>query len=184
MDIQIRLARPEDLDRVIELQTQALEILSSTNYNAQQIQALVTGQAAWRGRDEVIFLAESAGELVGFSGLSTQRQQITAVYTHPQFARQGIGTQVLQALEAAAIEKGYRSLWVTSSLTAVDFYQARGYKLLRKTSFRAETGEWIDCFMLEKWLLSTARTEKHSTYVPLVLLMGLLAVGLILALLR
>lgn len=184
MNIQIRLARPEDLDRVIELQTQALEILSSTHYDAQQIQALVTGQAAWRGRDEVIFLAESAGELVGFSGLSTQRPQITAVYTHPQFARQGVGTQVLQALETAAIEKRYLSIWVISSLTATDFYQARGYKLLRKTGFWAETGEWIDCFMLEKRLLSTANSEKHSTYIPLILLMGLLAVALILAMLR
>jgi putative acetyltransferase len=184
MDVSIRLARPEDLDRVIELQTQSLKLLGSANYSPQQIQALVTGQAAWRGRDEVIFLAESAGELVGFSGLSTQNQQITAVYTHPQFARQGVGTQVLQALETAAIEKRYHSLWVISSLTAVNFYQARGYKLLRKTGFRAEGGEWIACFVLKKRLLSNAHPEKHSTYVPLILLMGLLAIGLILALPR
>lgn len=184
MDIQIRLARPEDLDRVIELQTQALEILSSANYNAQQIQALVTGQAAWRGRDEVIFLAEFAGELVGFSGLSTQRPQITAVYTHPQFARQGIGTQILQALEAAATEKRYPSIWVISSLTAVAFYQARGYKLLRKTGFRAEGGEWIDCVVLDKQLFSTANPAKHPTYIPLIVLMSLLIAALILALLR
>jgi len=184
MDIQIRLARPEDLDRVIELQTQALEILSSAHYNAQQIQALVTGQAAWRGRDETLFLAESAGELVGFSGLSTQRPQITAVYTHPQFARQGVGSQLLQALEAAAIEKRYLSVWVISSLTAVAFYQDRGYKLLRENGFRAEGGEWIACFVLEKQLLSVSNTEKHSTYIPLILLMTLFSAALILALLR
>ena len=184
MDVDIRLARPEDLDRVIELQTQSLKILGSANYSPQQIQALVTGQAAWRGRDEVLFLAESAGQLVGFSGLSTQNQQITAVYTHPQFARQGVGTQVLQALETAAIEKRYHSLWVISSLTAVNFYQARGYKLLRKTGFRAEGGEWIACFVLKKRLYSTAHAAKHSTYILPLLLMSLLSGALILALLR
>lgn len=184
MDVDIRLARLEDLDRVIELQTQSLKILGSANYSPQQIQALVTGQAAWRGRDEVLFLAESAGQLVGFSGLSTQNQQITAVYTHPQFARQGVGTQVLQALETAAIEKRYRSLWVISSLTAVNFYQARGYKLLRKSGFRAEGGEWIDCFVLKKRLYSTANAAKHSTYILPILLMSLLSGALILALLR
>lgn len=184
MDVNIRLARLEDRDRMIDLQTKAFRTLCSADYNPKQIQVLVEGQALWRGSNETVFLAEYKAELVGFSGLSTKQRQITAVYTHPQFARQGIGSQVLQALEVAAIEKGYRSLWVLSSLTAVGFYQAQGYKLIRKDGFWAEVGEWIPCFMLEKQLLPTASAEKHSTYVPLILLMGLLAVGLILALLR
>ena len=150
MEINIRSARLEDLDRVIQLQSDSLKGLCAADYTPEQMMALVEGQAQYRGARELIWLAEQAEVLVGFAGLSVLDAQITAIYVSPQFARQGVGAQLLTAIEAAAIAKGYKSLWVFASLTAIPFYQAQGYQLTRQAGFWAETKVWIPCPRLEK----------------------------------
>lgn len=152
MEIDIRPARLEDLDRVIQLQGNSLRGLCTADYSPDQMTALVEGQARYRGAREFIWLAERAEVLVGFAGLSALDAQVTAIYVAPQCARQRVGVQLLTFIEAAAIAKGYQSLWVFASLTAIPFYQAQGYHLTRQSGFWAETKVWIPCPKLEKTL--------------------------------
>lgn len=152
MEIDIRPARLEDLDRVIQLQADSLKRLCAADYSPEQIMALVEGQAQYRGAREFIWLAEQAEALVGFAGLSALDAQITAIYVSPQFARQSIGVQLLAVIETAAIARGYQNLWVFASLTAIPFYQAQGYQLTRQAGFWSETKVWIPCPRLEKSL--------------------------------
>ena len=162
MDIDIRLAHVEDLNRIIELQTEAIAILCPKDYQPEQVEALVTGQAQYRGAHETIFLAEHQGDLVGFSALSTFSNQITAVYVHPKFARQGVGTKLLAELEGTAIAKGHKRLWVLSSLTGIPFYNSQGYEFKRQAGFWSETQVWIPCAHLEKCLVPLTELEKQQ----------------------
>ncbi len=53
--------------------------------------------------------------------------KIRAFFIHPDWARRGIGTLILDACEAAAKAAGFTRLEMGATLTGVPFYRARGY---------------------------------------------------------
>jgi GNAT superfamily N-acetyltransferase len=154
MDFQIRLSKPEDSEKIIELQTSSLRKLSSS-YDSNQIESLVRSQASLRfAQAEIGFVAEHENEIVGFaSGLVQPPGIISGVYVHPNLIRQGIGTRLLKAVEKIAIDRGNEAIHVFSSLATVKFYQANGYQLIRKSGFYSETKTWIPGVILKKQLI-------------------------------
>jgi len=139
MDIQIRLAKPEDSEEILELQANSIRSLSSQDYNQRQIELLIRSQKSERFINEIIFVAEGNNRLVGFASLCIDIPQIASMFVHPYFVRQGIGTRLFTEIESVAIEKGYKTLNVMSSLSAVKFYQANGYEL----TYQSSIGLWI-----------------------------------------
>ncbi len=154
MDVQIRLSKPEDSEKIIELQTCSLRKLSSS-YNSNQIESLVRSQASLRfAQDEIGFVAEHENEIVGFASWLVQPPCIVSgVYVHPNLIRQGIGTRLLKAVEEIAIDRGNKAINVVSSLATVKFYQANGYQFIRKSGFYSEAKTWIPCVILKKQLI-------------------------------
>jgi len=54
--------------------------------------------------------------------------KIRAFFVHPDWARRGIGSLILEACEQAAIACGFRRLEMGATLSGVAFYRAKGYK--------------------------------------------------------
>ncbi len=86
----------------------------------------------------VVFLAEQDGRVVGgahlsFDGPEPGTGKISAVAVSPEFRRQGIGTQLMDAAEALAVERGLTAviLYVRGDNEgAVAMYLARGYEMV------------------------------------------------------
>ena len=126
----------------------------SPSYNVSQIESLVRSQASRRlSLNEVIFVAESENNLVGFASLLVRQAQISGLYVRPNFTRCGIGTLLLKAVEKIAIDRGEEVIAVMSSLDAVNFYQACGYQLIGESIVYSEGKIWIPCLSLEKQLI-------------------------------
>lgn len=53
--------------------------------------------------------------------------KIRAFFVHPDWARRGIGTLILEACEAAAKAAGFTRCEMGATLTGVPFYRAKGY---------------------------------------------------------
>jgi GNAT superfamily N-acetyltransferase len=53
--------------------------------------------------------------------------KIRAFFIHPDWARRGIGSSILEHCEAAAAEAGFRRFEMGATLTGVPLYLARGY---------------------------------------------------------
>jgi GNAT superfamily N-acetyltransferase len=58
---------------------------------------------------------------------SRDAAKIRAFFVHPDWARRGIGTMILEACENAAIAAGFTRLEMGSTLSGVAFYKAKGY---------------------------------------------------------
>ncbi len=58
--------------------------------------------------------------------------KIRAFFVHPQWARQGVGSMILDACEKAAWEAGFTRLEMGATLSGVPFYQAKGYVKIEK----------------------------------------------------
>ena len=160
MNFQIRPSKPKDSKKIIELQTHSLRKLSP-NYNSTQIESLVRSQASARfAEDEIGFVAESEQEIIGFASILIHRSRIAGVYVHPSFIRQGIGTALLKEVEKIPIDRGDAAIYVTSSISTVNFYQANGYQVIRPSGLYSEGKVWIPCMNLEKQLISLSGTQQ------------------------
>jgi GNAT superfamily N-acetyltransferase len=62
----------------------------------------------------------------------TDAAKIRAFFVHPDWARRGIGTMVLDACEAAATAAGFTRYEMGATLTGVKLFQTRGYVALER----------------------------------------------------
>jgi GNAT superfamily N-acetyltransferase len=55
-----------------------------------------------------------------------------ATFVHPEWARRGIGSRILEACEIAASEAGFRGFELGATITGERLYRARGYQAIER----------------------------------------------------
>jgi N-acetylglutamate synthase-like GNAT family acetyltransferase len=155
--IQIRAAAPEDIPELQKLIEASVRGLMPQGYTKDQLDgALGTllGVDTQLIADGTYFVAEVAlgsGKpmLVGCGGWSKRKTlfgsdhrpgredelldprndaaKIRAFFVHPEWARRGIGSRILEVCERAAEGAGFRRFEMGATLTGVPMYRARGY---------------------------------------------------------
>jgi GNAT superfamily N-acetyltransferase len=77
--------------------------------------------------------------------------KIRAIFVHPEWARRGLGTLILQHCEAAAIAAGFRCFEMGSTLTGVPLYRLRGYQECEHISVPLPNGETLPVIRMTKF---------------------------------
>jgi len=131
----LREARPEDAGRLHALHTTAVRTICAPHYAKEIIDGWLALRNAEGYRKVIergaIFVAERAGEIVGFG--EAQPGQVLAVYVDPSTARLGVGTLLLQrALEIA--RRNYDGpIRLESTLNAISFYERAGFRAIERS---------------------------------------------------
>ncbi len=81
--------------------------------------------------------------------LAPQTGQIRYMAVNYSYQRQGLGTRILQSLEAAARQNAYRSIQLHARDTALIFYRQQGYTVLEKSHILYNT---IQHYLMRKEL--------------------------------
>jgi GNAT superfamily N-acetyltransferase len=76
--------------------------------------------------------------------------KIRAFFVHPDWARQGIGTLLLEQCEAAAQAAGFKSFEMGATLTGVPMYKARGYEPIEELTVPLNNGEALAIVKMQK----------------------------------
>jgi GNAT superfamily N-acetyltransferase len=76
--------------------------------------------------------------------------KIRAFFVHPQWARQGIGTLILEACELAAQKAGFTRLEMGATLSGVAFYRAKGYVEIETQSVPLSNGQFLPIVRMGK----------------------------------
>jgi putative acetyltransferase len=152
----IRDAQPIDGHGIHRVHVAAVRELCADHYSAEQIQAWAGGKHG-ASYDEMLarhvaFVAVDDEQIVGFSQLHVAERKVEAVYIAPAIARRGVGSMLLQRLEAAARSSALVELQLSASLNAVPFYAANGYSVVREGSHRLNSGIEIPCVHMSKGL--------------------------------
>lgn len=88
-----------------------------------------------------------------------QNGRIGRVAVLKHYRRRGIGSMLMQELEQAAVSNGLVRLWFHSQVSAVPFYQARGYQTFGEEFLEAD----IPHLSMEKWLPLPRKRESSAT---------------------
>ena len=76
--------------------------------------------------------------------------KIRAFFIHPDWARQGVGSVLLQACEEAAHAAGFNRYEMGATLTGAKLFGAKGYVPLKPISIPLNNGETLPVIQMEK----------------------------------
>ena len=76
--------------------------------------------------------------------------RVRAFFVHPEYARRGLATMLLNACEAAAHAAGFSRAELTSTLTGVALYQARGFEPKERFELPLRNGATLPVVRMEK----------------------------------
>ncbi len=169
--IMIRRGRSQDTEELFKVTIKSIEALCAKDYTSKQLKCLLEDKTQRFNKGiklgETIFVAESEGLIIGYCSLLSRT--ISAMFVLPQYARQGVGKQLLAKIEAEAIARNRKILTAISSLTGVPFYQACGYRCLGNYSLsigndQIEDPVNIPCIRMEKSLLPAENSEQEGIF--------------------
>jgi len=150
--LHLRIARLDDLAALHALMDATISELQRPFLEEHQIASsrAIMGLDTQLVADGTYFVVESNGELAGCGGWSrretlyggnhttgrsaallnpvTDAARIRAMYTHPRYARKGVGRLILAACESAARREGFQRMELMSTLSGEPLYLTCGYQ--------------------------------------------------------
>jgi GNAT superfamily N-acetyltransferase len=158
MDIQIRLARPTDIPALANLIPESVRTLQSPYYTPEQIEGAlgtVFGIDSQLIEDGTYFVAENMHQIIGCGGWSKRQTlyggdlgknaaedrlldpsvdaaKIRAFFVHPEWARRGIGSQIMAQCEAAVLDAGFKTIEIIATLAGEPLYRKFGYNVIQQ----------------------------------------------------
>lgn len=106
--------------------------VNAADYSPEQLSAWATGEvdlAAWNASflAHRTIVAETAGVILGFGDMDAAGY-LDRLYVHKDYQRQGIATDICDALESGCDGAEFTT---HASITAKTFFEKRGYHVIR-----------------------------------------------------
>lgn len=138
--ITVRLAKKNDATAISSVVCDALRCSNAKDYSETVIDRLLSNFTPQRIAEmmsrRTVFVAIRNDQVIGTASL--EQATVKTVFVDPEHQRTGVGSRLMNAIEASAREAGLGSLTVASSLTAENFYTVLGYKFLEYKFFGEE----------------------------------------------
>ncbi|HEY6306748.1 MAG TPA: GNAT family N-acetyltransferase [Candidatus Angelobacter sp.] len=114
--------------------------LRTTDSISEERNRVIAGCGGWSKRKTLYGADHCAGREDDLLDPRKDAAKIRAFFVHPDWARRGIGSMILEACETAARAAGFTRLEMGATLTGVPFYRARGYVVLERLEVPLENG--------------------------------------------
>jgi GNAT superfamily N-acetyltransferase len=140
------------LGHALGLDTQLIE--DATYFAAVPVSKpdLIVGCGGWSYRKTLFGSDHGPHRQIGLLDPATEAAKIRAIFVHPEWARQGLGTLILKHCEDAAQQAGFHSLEMGSTLTGVPLYLLKGYEPREDVGIPLPNGEVLPIVHMVKSL--------------------------------
>ncbi len=161
-DYPLRPFLPADAMALRDLFAQSIDELTVDDYDEDQ-------RIAWASSAEdadefrarlaaaLTLVVQLDGEYLGFGSLKDNKT-IDMLYVHPEYAGEGVGTALADALEKIAGARGAEALTVDASDTAVPFFERRGYIAAQRNSVPRDD-QWLSNTTMIKRLVESQQKK-------------------------
>lgn len=149
MELIVRKAARSDAEAVATVHENSILELALAAYSRDIVSAWAAGKDPEKYQiesDETHFMvAEIDDEIVGFGELRPEAEEyfqadvegeIRAIYVHPDFTRQGVGTAIYQELKCEARRLQLDSLGLWASINAREFYEELGFETVEEITHK------------------------------------------------
>jgi GNAT superfamily N-acetyltransferase len=179
MQLTTRPATFDDIPGLNEMIASSVRGLSTAWYNSAQIESAINyifGVDTQLVKDGTYYVAELDGKTVGCGGWSKRNTlyggdqhkeiedplldpakdaaRIRAFFVHPEYARRGIGTHIINVCEAAAKSNGFSGLELGATLPGVPLYTAMGYEAIERIDAPLPDGETLGIVKMRKTIVT------------------------------
>lgn len=184
---RLRTANRRDIPALHELIALSVRGLMTREYSSAQLEAAL---GTWLGVDTRLvddgtyFIVEANAKPVACGGWSrrktpygsdhrpgredalldpkTEAAKIRAFFVHPEWARRGIGSMIMEECERAAIAEGFTQLEMGATLTGVPLYERYGYKPIEQLELPLANGERLAIVKMTKSVSCTSASRSGS----------------------
>jgi GNAT superfamily N-acetyltransferase len=108
------------------------QLVADGTYFVVEIDGVVAGCGGWSRRATLYGGDHSPGRDAALLDPAIDSARVRAMYTHPRFARRGVGRRILEACEAAARSEGFRSVELAGTMAGQPLYEACGYRVVER----------------------------------------------------
>jgi GNAT superfamily N-acetyltransferase len=103
------------------------QLVADRTYFVVESEGCIAGCGGWSRRATLYGGDHTPGRDAALLDPATEPARVRAMYTHPNFARRGVGRLILQLCEAAAQAEGFRRLELMATLSGRALYAQCGY---------------------------------------------------------
>src|SRR5436189_4462724 len=100
------------------------ELIEDGTYFVVAIDGEIAGCGGWSRRATLYGGSHSSGRDSALLDPAVDAARVRAMYTHPRFARRGVGRRILALCEEAAAAEGFRRLELMATLSGEPLYSA------------------------------------------------------------
>jgi GNAT superfamily N-acetyltransferase len=118
-----------------------------TNVNAEPV---IVGCGGWSKRKTLYGSDHWTGREDALLDPLRDAAKIRAFFIHPEWARCGIGSRILEACEAAAMAAGFTRYEMGATLTGAKLFGVKGYVALKPIEIPLVNGEVLPVIHMEK----------------------------------
>jgi GNAT superfamily N-acetyltransferase len=155
MDVAIReLLKPfltsEEIVASFNVMGLDTQLIADGTYFAIERNGELAGCGGWSRRATLFGGDHSAGRNAAFLKPGKDAARVRAMYTHPAFARRGVGRLVLDLCERSAVEEGFTRVELAATLSGEPLYRACGYSEIERFTTPTPSGVAVPLIRMGK----------------------------------
>jgi GNAT superfamily N-acetyltransferase len=130
----------EQVEASFEIMGVDTNLITDGTYFAIEQDDKIIGCGGWSRRATLFGGDHTSGRDARLLDPATEPARVRAMYTHPDYARKGIGRFILSLCEEAAKKEGFGTLVLMSTVAGEPLYSAYGFSVAEKVQSTTSTG--------------------------------------------
>jgi GNAT superfamily N-acetyltransferase len=149
------------------------ELIADGTYFVVECDGAIAGSGGWSRRATHFGGDHSPGRDGRLLDRATEAARVRAMYTHPGFARRGVGRLILDLSERAATREGFARVELVATMAGLPLYRSCGYEDVEAFEQATKSGVAVPLMRMSKALAtSTPRMRPDglpSACIPILL---------------
>ncbi len=146
--MRIRKGKLQDAKELSVLRKATIRTINNKDYTPAQI---ARWSKRWYTKDFVkihdqllLFVAVEGGKIIGYAEIMKERpEEMGGLYVNKDFVRKGVGTKLMKKIHGVVQKMGVHRFSLRSSITAKDFYEKLGYRVIALKMNRRTGNEYL-----------------------------------------
>lgn len=118
---------PEEIEASFSIMGLDTQLIDDGTYYIVECDGRIAGCGGWSRRATLFGGDHSVGRDAALLDPKTDAARVRAMYTHPDFARRGVGRLILDLCERMAAAEGFARVELAATMSGLPLYRACGY---------------------------------------------------------